>query len=118
MKLRKVLAIVLVVAVLAAVGIALTACNDDENTLYFGPEDADILFGLICLHDENSTYDKNFIDAAEAMANKMGVRVIVKTGIPEDATCYDVAVDLADQGCDIVFADSFGHETHIMRAAE
>ena len=37
MKLKKVLAIVLVVAVLAAVGIALTACNDDENTLYFGP---------------------------------------------------------------------------------
>ena len=118
MKLKKVLAIVLVVAVLATVGIALTACNKDENTLYFGPEDADITFGLICLHDRNSTYDKNFIDAAEVMANKMGVRVIVKTGIPEDATCYEAAVDLADQGCDIVFADSFGHESHILRAAK
>ena len=118
MKLKKVLAIVLVVAVLAAVGIALTACNDDENTLYFGPEEADIVFGLICLHDENSTYDKNFIDAAKAMANAKGVRVIVKTGIPEDAACYEAAVDLADQGCDIVFADSFGHESHILRAAK
>ena len=34
MKLRKVLAIVLVVAVLAAVGIALTACNDDGRCRY------------------------------------------------------------------------------------
>ena len=31
--------------------------------------------------------------------------------------CYDAAADLADQGCQIIFANSFGHETYILEAA-
>ena len=117
---KKILALVLIVALVASLAIALTACDPkgDKNTLIFGPEDADITFGLICLHDENSTYDKNFIDAARVVAENQQVRVIVKTNVPEDATCYEAAADLADQGCDIVFADSFGHEDHVIRAAK
>ena len=117
---KKILALVLIVALVASLAIALTACEPtgDKNTLIFGPEDADITFGLICLHDENSTYDKNFIDAARVVAESQQVRVIVKTNVPEDATCYEAAADLADQGCDIVFADSFGHEDHVIRAAK
>ena len=117
---KKILALVLIVALVASLAIALTACEPtgDKNTLIFGPEDADITFGLICLHDENSTYDKNFIDAARVVAENQQVRVIVKTNVPEDATCYEAAADLADQGCDIVFADSFGHEDHVIRAAK
>ena len=40
-------------------------------------------------------------------------QVIIKWNIPEDETCYDAAVDLADQGCNIIFANSFGHESYI-----
>lgn len=118
---KKILALVLVIALVASLAVALVACNNNggkSNTLVFGPEDSDIKFGLIALHDENSTYDKNFIDAAKAMAEELQVRVIVKTGIPEDATCYNTAADLADQGCNIIFADSFGHEDHIIQAAK
>ncbi|MBE6719125.1 MAG: BMP family ABC transporter substrate-binding protein [Ruminococcaceae bacterium] len=84
------------------------------------PEDFKI--GLICLHDENSTYDKNFIDGLKSAAKGMGLtdeQVIVVTNIGEDAACYDTAVDLAkNKGCKVVFADSFGHESFMMRAAK
>ena len=108
---KKIVALALVLALVVSVAVGLAACNKSDGTLIFGPEDADITFGMICLHDENSTYDKNFI------AEEKQVRVIVKTGIPESAACYDAAVDLVDQGCDIIFADSFGHEDHVVRAA-
>lgn len=114
---KKIVALVLVIALAASLAVALAACDKSDGTLIFGPEDADITFGMICLHDENSTYDKNFIDAARDLAEEKQVRVIVKTGIPESAACYDAAADLVDQGCDIIFADSFGHETYVMQAA-
>ena len=114
---KKIVALALVLALVVSVAVGLAACNKSDGTLIFGPEDADITFGMICLHDENSTYDKNFIDAARDLAEEKQVRVIVKTGIPESAACYDAAVDLVDQGCDIIFADSFGHEDHVVRAA-
>ena len=80
----------------------------------------DFKFGLICLHDETSTYDKNFIDAAKRAVNEMGLKsdqFIMKTGIPELAECKTAAEDLVDQGCDLIFADSFGHEPFVKEAA-
>ena len=29
---------------------------------------------------------------------------------PEGQECYDAAAELADAGCNVIFADSFGHE--------
>ena len=106
---KKILALVLVLALAASLAIGLAACNDDTDQL---------TFGLICLHDENSTYDKNFIDAAHEAANQMNAKLIIRTGIPEGSECYEAAADLVDQGCDVIFADSFGHEDHMIRAAK
>jgi len=77
--------------------------------------------GFICLHDETSTYDKNFIDAALAAKESLGLtdeQVIIKKNIPESSLCYDAALDLADQGCDVIFANSFGHESFLLQAAK
>ena len=75
--------------------------------------------GFIFLHDENSTYDKNFIDAAKAACENMGVEMVQKTQIPESNACYDAAIELIDvEGCSIIFADSFGHESFLMQAAK
>lgn len=83
---------------------------------------ADFKIGMICLHDENSTYDNNFISALKSAASGMGLsddQVIIVTGIGEDSTCYDTAVDLAkNKGCKVIFADSFGHESFIKQAAK
>ena len=74
--------------------------------------------GFIFLHDEQSTYDKNFIDAAKEACEKMGVTMVQKTQIPESQACYDAAVELIEvEGCEIIFADSFGHESFLMKAA-
>ena len=81
----------------------------------------DIKVGFIFLHDENSTYDLNFINAAKAAVKNLGLtddQVIMKTNIPESNEAYEAAADLADSGCDIVFADSFGHEDFIIQAAK
>ena len=80
-----------------------------------------IKVGFIFLHDENSTYDKNFMDAANEAKKALGLsdeQIVFKTNIPEGNECYEAAADLADQGCNIVFADSFGHEPYMLKAAK
>ena len=80
----------------------------------------DMKIGLICLHDENMGYDANFIDSMKAALANLGLdesQLIIKTNIPESQEAYDAAADLADMGCQYVFADSFGHEDYIIQAA-
>ena len=80
-----------------------------------------IKVGFIALHDDNSTYDKNFLDAIRQACKNKNIpdeNLVIRTGIPEEQDCYDAAADLADQGCDVVFADSFGHESFIVEAAQ
>ena len=74
--------------------------------------------GFIFLHDENSTYDLNFINAAKEACEKLGVEYLLKTGIPEGQECYDAAAELVDEGCNFIFADSFGHEPFLIQAAK
>ena len=77
--------------------------------------------GYIFLHDQNSTYDKNFIDAANAACEELGIKseqVIMKTGIPEGEECYTTAKELVNAGCQVIFADSFGHEPYMIKAAK
>jgi len=78
----------------------------------------DFKVGFIFLHDENSTYDLNFINAAKESCELLGVEYVLKTNIPEGQECYDAACELADSGCDIIFADSFGHEDYMIEAAK
>ena len=74
--------------------------------------------GFIFLHDENSTYDLNFLNAAKEACEKLGIEYLIKTNIPEGQECYDAACELADAGCNFIFADSFGHEDYVIEAAK
>ena len=114
---------------------ALAACGDnggnstvtsDPNSSTSPDGDAlvipeDFKVGFIFLHDENSTYDLNFINAANAAIEELGLtedQYEFRYNIPENEECYNAAADLADGGCDIIFADSFGHESYIIQAAQ
>ncbi len=126
---KKLLALVLAVVCI----FAMTACSgntangengngnaDTENKGTDTLDKSNIKVGFIFLHDENSTYDKNFMDAAKEAKEALGLsdsQVVFKTNIPEGNECYEAAADLADQGCDIIFADSFGHEPYMLQAA-
>ncbi|MBQ8164585.1 MAG: BMP family ABC transporter substrate-binding protein [Clostridia bacterium] len=106
---KKILSLLLVVAMV----LGLVACaGESEDTFKVG---------FIFLHDENSTYDNNFMMAAKQVQQELGLsddQVIFKTNIPEDNTCYDTAMKLVDEGCDVIFADSFGHESFMLQAAK
>ena len=97
--------------------LSLFACGKKEND----SDKAKVKVGFITLHDENSTYDLNFINAAkEAIAN-LGLTdadYILKTNVPEGQECYEAAMDMVDAGCNIIFADSFGHEPYMIDAAK
>lgn len=120
---KKVLAVLL--SVLFVVGV-FTACSSNggdtkkkEDTT--NSATSKLKVGFIFLHDKNSTYDLNFIKAADAACEKLGItgaQKLYKTQIPEGQEAYDAAVDLAEQGCNIIFADSFGHEPYIIEAAK
>ena len=108
---KKILSLVLVVALTLAVGLTLASCNTEDE----------FKLGVILLHDEASTYDKNFIEGVERAKTELGLtdsQVLYKRNIPEGNECYEAAADLVDQGCDIIFADSFGHEDYMIKAAK
>ena len=108
-----ILAMVLCIGLLAACGSndAKTDSNAAKN----------VKLGFIFLHDENSTYDLNFMNGAKEAIAALGLtedQYLFRTNIPEGQECYDAACELADAGCNIIFADSFGHEDYIIQAAQ
>ena len=113
-KFRKVLALCL--ALVLVVG-CFAACGE---TTPDDPKAENIKVALICLHGDSSTYDKNFIDAFKLACENKGLTAddyTIVTDIPEDTACYDQAADLAES-YDLIFADSFGHESHMIKAAQ
>ena len=101
------------------------AAESDDSTEAEGDDAAEntaaasnVKAGFIFLHDENSTYDLNFLNGAKEACEKMGVEYITKTNIPEGQECYEAACELADAGCNFIFADSFGHEDYMIEAAK
>ena len=105
----------------AAMGLAACSSSGSDSTDSGSAAASDLKVGFICLHDENSTYDLNFINAAKEACANLGIadgNYMIKTNIPEGQECYDAAAELADAGCKIVFADSFGHEDYVIQAAK
>lgn len=88
---------------------------EEPNTVSSGNT---IKAGLICLHDENSGYDANFITAFKNACEATGVEAVVKTLVGENSEAYEAASMLADDGCSVVFADSYGHQQFILQAAQ
>ena len=106
--------------------LSLVACGEKkDDTQGNGDGDATaakVKVGFITLHDENSTYDKNFIDAAKEACANLGLveneDYFIKTNVGETEQCAAVAADLVDAGCKIIFADSFGHEPYMIEVAK
>ena len=107
--------LVSLLVVLAMVMTALIGCGTEEAAK---TEGSAVKAGFIFLHDENSTYDLNFLNAAKEACEKMGIEPIIKTNIPEGQECYEAACELAEAGCNYIFADSFGHEDYMIEAAK
>ena len=106
--------------------LSLVACGEKKDPAGDDTKNPDegskVKVGFITLHDENSTYDKNFIDAAKEACANLGLveneDFFIKTNVGETEQCAEVAADLVDAGCNIIFADSFGHEPYMIDAAK
>ena len=113
---KKILSLLLVVVMAFGCCAMLGSCGKKG-----GKKAGDVKAALIALHGTSSTYDKNFIEAFETACKNKGLKAenyTVITDIPEGTKCYDEAANFADEGYDVIFADSFGHETHMLKAAK
>lgn len=105
---------IIVLCIILTMIVGLVGCG---NTATAPKENDKIKVGFIYLHDEQSTYDLNFMESAQKACEACGAECINKVNIPEGGECYETAMSLVDMGCDIVFADSFGHEDYMIQAA-
>lgn len=118
---KKIISLIIVVMMLAAVALISASCGNKASDGFTAVAKKDLKVGIITLHDTSSTYDKNFIDAIYRAAANLGLsedQILLVTGVGETSACYDTAKSLVNQGCQVVFADSFGHEDFMIQAAE
>ena len=111
---KKIIALVLTLVMLCS----LAACGSQSTNEPAAEKTPSFKAGFIFLHDENSTYDLNFLNAAKEACEALGVEYVIKVNIPESEACYDAAAELVDEGCTYIFADSFGHEPYMLQAAQ
>ena len=133
---KRILSLLIALVMVVGVAVMATSCktgdsnngagtgNTNDEGAGTGDEvaiPADFKLGVILLHDEDSTYDLNFINGVLAAKAALGLsdsQVIMKRNIPESNDCYEAALDLVDEGCDVIFANSFNHESHLLKAAK
>ncbi|WP_294836046.1 BMP family ABC transporter substrate-binding protein [uncultured Eubacterium sp.] len=115
---KKVLAVLLAALFVVAAFAGCSASKSNDDAQDKSSDAKTVKFGLITLHDENSTYDKNFISAAKEAAEACGVELVQKNNIEEGQAAYEAAAELVDEGCNLILADSFGHEDYIIQAAK
>ena len=133
---KKALSLAIALIMVLTLGAAFASCSDlggdDKDYTIESPLPAkeltstvtvpsDFKIGFIFLHDENSTYDANFINAAKTVKSVLNLtddQVLFKKNIGEDDSCYNAAKELANAGCKVIFADSFGHEDYMLQAAK
>ena len=114
---KKILTLVLVLALAVGCSVAMASCGGGSKT----KDPSEVKAALIALHGTSSTYDKNFIEAFETACKNKGLKkenYTIITDIPEGTECYNEAANFADEGYDVIFADSFGHESHMLKAAK
>ena len=130
---KKLLSLGLALIMIAMLGVSMASCGntDDGEDLIATPLPAptlekdfdipeDFKVGFIFLHDDKSTYDKNFMVAAEEVQEVLGLsdsQVLFRYPVNEEEECPVEVEYLVNQGCDVIFANSFGHENGMLEIA-
>jgi len=105
----------------AAAETTTAAASEATTTAAAATSNSDFKVGVILIGDENEGYTEAHIEGVKAAQKALGLKddqIIYKYNIPEDETCYDTATDLVEQGCKIIFANSFSHESYMLQAAQ
>lgn len=110
---KKLVSLLLACAMLVA---CFGACGKKE-----GGNDG-IKVGVILIGDDTEGYTKAHMDGIKAAAAELGIdaekNILWKYKVEENSNCYDAAADLVAKGCNIIFSNSYGHQTFMVQAAE
>ncbi len=85
-----------------------------------GEAAADVKIGIVLVGDENEGYTAAHINGINTAAANLGIdasQIIWKYSVPEDESCFDACVDLAEQGCQLIITNSYGHQSYCQQAA-
>ena len=105
----------------------LFAGGSSESAASSGTTTADsntVKIGFLCIGDENDQgYTYNFIrgrDKATEMLAQEGINVewVTKFNIGEDSTCIDANIEAAEEGCQIIFNNSYGFEPFMLEVVD
>lgn len=108
---KKLLALVLIVALAATLLVALTACKKDN----------DFKVGVILIGDSSEGYTEAHIEGIKAAAASLGLKedqIIWKEKVEESQACYDAAAELVASGCSLIISNSYGHQDYMTDAAK
>ncbi|MBQ0071589.1 MAG: BMP family ABC transporter substrate-binding protein [Spirochaetales bacterium] len=98
--------------------------NSTSTVRVFKPDASETLkIGFIVLNDENDQgYTYNFMVGMNNALKKLraegySLDLHVKRNVGEDAGCADANGELAEEGCAIIFNNSFGFEPYMLQVA-
>ncbi|MBQ3149724.1 MAG: BMP family ABC transporter substrate-binding protein [Clostridia bacterium] len=79
-----------------------------------------IKFGVILIGDENEGYTYAHIKGIKDAAAKLGVeesKIVWKYTVGENEKCYEAICDLVAEECNVIFSNSYGHQSFMVQAA-
>lgn len=116
---KKILALILALAMIACL---FAGCGSDSDTPAADGDKKDVKVGVVLIGDENEGYTLAHINGIKEACKNLGLsdtdNVVWKFAIPEDETCKTAIEDCIDQGCTLVFTNSYGHQDYAKTAAE
>ncbi|MBQ6431107.1 MAG: BMP family ABC transporter substrate-binding protein [Oscillospiraceae bacterium] len=108
---KKLIAILLCLLLVTAI---FAGCGPSANS--------DFKVGVVLVGDENEGYTLAHINGIKEAAKNLGLsetdNFVWKYAIGEDETCKTAIEDCIDQGCKLVFTNSYGHQDYAKLAAE
>ena len=116
----KKLAVVLLVALIAMT--AVFAAGGSEAPAATAAKTTKI--GFVVINDESDQgYTWNFTNGMNAAIEKLkaegyNVELLTKKNTTESAICKDNNIELAEEGCEIIFNNSYGFEPYMLEAAK
>lgn len=80
--------------------------------------------GFVVINDESDQgYTWNFVNGMEAAIKQLkdegySIELLYKKNTTESAICKDNNIELAEEGCEIIFNNSYGFEPYMLEAAK
>lgn len=119
-KLLILISIVLLLSLIIVSLIFLTILKNKENIIKNPAGERLFKVGIIYIGNETQGYTRAHMDGIVKMKENLDLsdeQVIERKDVEAIDICYETAVDLAQQGCKLIFATSLKHEGYVILAA-